>query len=280
MREGTLGRRGAATKKCLRSQKPSVALVESNNATTAKAKKVSTLREPAQLADLQGALCVSVLLNWQTCRGHSVSPPNNLTLWRRLRLDLLLWQRSSNLSDSCFSYSSDFAFAFHRAHNPCSFTGGFSMEGAPFYLQRRPQQQCDGRDPTCWSPGTYHTDDTFQLRADVTVLRSTLLVSAFGRISSPPAVLHGPLRSENAQTPSIRSTLLVSALGRISFPPAGRMDHSAAELPNPDPSDLFAPRSASMLHCTSPRAANTSPKIAAVATDTVRCNAVYSWRRR
>ena len=31
-----------------------------------------------------------------------MSPPNNLTLWRRLRLGLLLWQRCSNLSDSCF----------------------------------------------------------------------------------------------------------------------------------------------------------------------------------
>ena len=41
-----------------------------------------------------------------------------------------------------------------------------------------------------------------------------------------------------------------------------RIDHAAAELPKPHPSDLFAPRSASMLHCTSPRAASTSPKIA------------------
>ena len=71
-------------------------------------------------------------------------------------------------------------------------------------------------------------DDTFRGRADDTALRSTLLVSAFGRISSPPA---------------------------------GHIDHSAAELPKPQPSDLFAPRSASMLHCTSPRVASTSPKI-------------------
>ena len=34
----------------------------------------------------------------------------------------------------------------------------------------------------------------------------------------------------------LRSTLLVSALGRISSPPAGRMDHSAAELSKLHPS--------------------------------------------
>ena len=47
-----------------------------------------------------------------------------------------------------------------------------------------------------------------------------------------------------------RSTLLVSDFGRMNSPPAGprHMDHSAAELPKPHPSDMFAPRSASMLH--------------------------------
>ena len=49
---------------------------------------------------------------------------------------------------------------------------------------------------------------------------------------------------------------------RFSPPIAGRMDHSAADLPKPHPSDVFAPRSASMLHCRSPRGAGTSPKIA------------------
>ena len=39
------------------------------------------------------------------------------------------------------------------------------------------------------------------------------------------------------------------------------MDHSAVELPEPHPSDLFAPRTARMLHCTSPRVASTSPNI-------------------
>ena len=39
------------------------------------------------------------------------------------------------------------------------------------------------------------------------------------------------------------------------------IDQSAAELPKPHPSDFFAPRSASMLHCTYLRVASTSPKI-------------------
>ena len=51
-----------------------------------KKKKVSTLRGPAQLADLQGALCV---------------PTNNLTCGVD-GLDLLLWQRFSILSDLFF----------------------------------------------------------------------------------------------------------------------------------------------------------------------------------
>ena len=44
---------------CLRSLKPSGVLVESNKDTTTKAKKVSTLRGSAQLADPQGTHCVS-----------------------------------------------------------------------------------------------------------------------------------------------------------------------------------------------------------------------------
>ena len=68
-----------------------------------------------------------------------MSSPNTLTLWRRHNLDMLLWRRSFNLSDIVFR--SDFALAFHRAHNPCSFTGGFSMDGAPFVLERRLQRQ-------------------------------------------------------------------------------------------------------------------------------------------
>ena len=49
-----------------RSQKPSGALVESSKATNTKTEKVSTLRGPAQLADLQRVLCVSALYPY-TC---------------------------------------------------------------------------------------------------------------------------------------------------------------------------------------------------------------------
>ena len=57
--------------------------------------------------------------------------------------------------------------------------------------------------PLCWSPDTHHTDNTFRVHADDTALRSTLLVSDFGFISSPPAG-HGPLRSGTARAPPIR----------------------------------------------------------------------------
>ena len=81
---------------------------------------MSTLRGPAQLADLQGTLCVFAHYPY---------------IMASFKLDLPLWQRPSNLSD--FFFRSDFAFDFHRTHNTCSFTSGFSMEGAPFLLQRR-----------------------------------------------------------------------------------------------------------------------------------------------
>ena len=57
--------------------------------------------------------------------------------------------------------------------------------------------------PSCWLLGTHHTGDTFRVRVDDTALRSTLLVPAFGRISSPPAG-HRPLRSGTARAPPIR----------------------------------------------------------------------------
>ena len=70
-------------------------------------------------------------------------------------------------------------------------------------------------------------------------------------------------------TPSnyVRTTLLFGAhfssrLLVASVPSRLVIDHSAAELPKPHPSHLFAPRFARMLLCTSPRVASTSPKIA------------------
>ena len=64
---GKLGNRSEA-RTCLRSQKLSGALVGSNKKATyhyTKAKKVSTLQGPAQLANLQGALCVPAPITLQ-----------------------------------------------------------------------------------------------------------------------------------------------------------------------------------------------------------------------
>ena len=71
-------------------------------------------------------------------------------------------------------------------------------------------------------------------------------------------------------TPSkyVRTTLIFGAhsssrLLVVSVPrQLCHLEHSAPELPRVNPSDLFTPGSASMLHCTSPRAASTSPTIA------------------
>ena len=99
----------------------------------------------------------------------------------------------------------------------------------------------------CWSLDTHHTDDTFQVIADDAALRSTLLVSAFGCFCWSPGTNHiNDTFRVRADDTALRSTLLVSAFGRISFQPAGHQtDYSAAELPKPHPSHLFAPRSAS-----------------------------------
>ena len=105
------------------------------------------------------------------------------------------------------------------------------MEGAPVFLRRRPQQQRDGRGPACWSPGTYDMDDTFQLRAGDTALRSTLLFSAFGRISSPPAVSHRPLRSGTAQAPPFR--LVCSALSQhVALHVSASFQHKPQDRPS------------------------------------------------
>ena len=71
-------------------------------------------------------------------------------------------------------------------------------------------------------------------------------------------------------TPSnyVRATLLFGAHSSSRLLVASvlrqlcHIDHSIAELHKPHLSELFAPRSASILHCTSSRAASTSPKIA------------------
>ena len=100
-------------------------------------------------------------------------------------------------------------------------------------------------------------------------MRTTLLFGAHSssRLFVPPV---GRRARTTRTTPSsyVRTTLLFGAHSASRLLVASvprqlcRIDHSAAKLPKPHPSDLFAPRSASMLHCTSPLAASTSPKIA------------------
>ena len=98
-------------------------------------------------------------------------------------------------------------------------------------------------------------------------VRTTLLCGAHfsSRILVPPV---GCWARTTQRTPSEygRTTLLFGA--HSSSPPLVAsvhrqlvIDHSAVELPEPHPSDLFAPRSASMSHSTCPRFASTSPKI-------------------
>ena len=98
-------------------------------------------------------------------------------------------------------------------------------------------------------------------------VRMTLLFGAHSscRLLVPPV---GRRTSTTQTTPSeyVRTTLLFGAhfSSRVLVASVHRqlvIDHSAVELPKPHPSDLLAPRSASMLHSTSPRVASTSPKI-------------------
>ena len=100
-------------------------------------------------------------------------------------------------------------------------------------------------------------------------MRTTLLFGAHSssRLLVPPV---GRRARTTRTTPSnyVRTTLLFGAHSSSRLLVASvprqrcRKEHSAAELPKPRPSDLFAPRSTSMLHSTSPRASSTSPKIA------------------
>ena len=98
-------------------------------------------------------------------------------------------------------------------------------------------------------------------------VRTTLLFGAHSlcRLLVPPV---GRWARTTQMTPSeyVRTTLLFGAHSS-SWPLIASVhrqlviDHSAVELPEHHPSDLFGPRSSSMLHSTSPRVASKSPKI-------------------
>ena len=98
-------------------------------------------------------------------------------------------------------------------------------------------------------------------------VRATLLFGAHS--SSRRLVPHVRRARTTRTTPSnyVRATLLFRSHSSSRLLVASvslqlcRIDHSAAELPKPHSSNLFAPRSANMMHCISPRAASASPNI-------------------
>ena len=102
----------------------------------------------------------------------------------------------------CF-FRSDFAFAFYRAHNPCSSSGGFSMEGAPFLLQRRSP------------PSPYNGDHSSEMAG------------------VPPV---GRRARTTRKTPSnyVRATLLFGAhsSSRLLVPPVGRRARTTRTTPS------------------------------------------------
>ena len=159
-----------------------------------------------------------------------MSPPNTTTISLRLWLDLLLRQRSSNLSDSCF-------------------------RSVFFLFPIEPTTPVPSRVTSQWRerPSSSNGDHY-----------SSLLLVA-GHV---PHGRHLPTTCGRHCSSEHTSRL---SFWSHQFPPAAprHINFSAAELSEPNPPDLFAPRSASMLHlpasrcvtCTSPRAAGTSPKI-------------------
>ena len=180
---------------------------------------MSTVRGPAQLADLPGALRVStynftnIVVLSLACYCGSVSPFSPIHVFVAILLSLLIEPTTpvpsrvaSQWRESLSSYNSD--------HNSSEMAGAPSVSRRARTTRTTPtvgttllfgaHTLVTFFGPSCQSQGTYHTDDTFQLRADDTALRSTLLVSALGRINFPPAVPRRPLRGGTAQAPPIR----------------------------------------------------------------------------
>ena len=199
------------------------------------------------------------LLNWQTCRGHFVSSTFHLTCGVD-ELDMLLWQRSSNLSE-------------------------FVLVAILYLLSIEPTTPVPSRMASQWRerPSSNNGDHNSSEMAGAppvgrrvrtarttpfSYVRTTVLFGAHSscRLWVPPV---GLWTRTTQMTPSedVRTTLLFGAhfSSRPLVASVRRqlvIDHAAAvELLEPHPSDLFTPRSASMLHSTSPRVARTRPKI-------------------
>ena len=206
-------------------------------------KKVSTLRGSARLADLQGAFCVPpitlhVASTSLTCYCGSVHPIS-LFLFVVAILLLLPIEPTTPVPSRVASQWRERPSSYNGDHN------SIEMAGAP-PVGRRART-------TRMTPANY-VRTTLHIGAHSS---SRLLVPPFGR------------RTRTTQTiPSVyvRTTLLFGAhsSSRLLVASVHRhlvIDHSVVELPEPHPSDLSAPRSASMLRSTSPRVASTSPKI-------------------
>ena len=174
-------------------------------------------------------------------------------------LDMLLWQRSSSLSD-LFFVAILLVLSIEPTTPVPSRVAAQWRERPSFYNGDQDSSEMAGAPPvgrrariTRTTPSKY--------------VRTTLLCGAHSssRILVPPV---GCWERTTQRTLSEygRTTLLFGA-HPSSRPFAASVhhqlviDHSAVELPEPHPSDLFAPRSARMLHNTSPRVASTSPKI-------------------
>ena len=186
---------------------------------------MSTLRGPAQLADLRRALCAPpttrhVASTSLTCYCGSVPPISSILVFVAIFL-LFPIEPTTIVPSRVASQWRERPSSYNGDHNSSEMAGG--------------------------SPSTYHTDDTSNY------VRTTLPFGAHSssRLLVPPV----GRRTRTTQTiPSeyVRTTLLFGAhsLSRILVALVHRrlvIDHSAVELPKPHPSDLFAPHSASML---------------------------------
>ena len=172
---------------------------------------------------------------------------------------MLLWQRSSNFS--VFFFVAILRLISMEPTTPVhSWVASQWRERPSPYNGDHNSSERAGAPPVGRRPRTT-TDDTFQVRADDTALRSTLLVSNFG----PSCWLLGTHHTED--TFRVRVDALLFGAHSSSLPLVASVhrqlviDHSEVELPEPHRSHLIAPHSASMLHSTFPRVASTSSKI-------------------
>ena len=204
---------------------------------------MSTLRGPAQLADLQGALCVptynltnGVVESLTCCCGSG--PPISPMFFFVAILLLLSIEPTTPVPSRVASQWRKRPSSYNGDHNSSE------IAGAP-PVGRRART-------TRTTPSNYvRTTPLFGAHSS-----SWLLVPPVGRRARttratpseyvPTTLLFGAHSSSQILVASVPRHLCL-------------IDHSAAELPKPHPSDLFVPRSASVLHCTSLRVA--SPKI-------------------